>query len=119
MLSYKPKPEPINSPPLFAPDHPPRSTPSSDYSIDADTDDYAVLYFYASCMTLIYVVGTPLLYAVLLYRSQQELSIHDPFTLDPAMPALLARIDADHPDDDPQVWVPLGGQASITAGNAT
>ncbi|WP_457832613.1 hypothetical protein, partial [Staphylococcus aureus] len=34
----------------------------------------------------------------------------DPFTLDPAMPALLARIDADHPDDDPQVWVPLGGQ---------
>ena len=34
-------------------------------------------------MTLIYVVGTPLLYAVLLYRSQQELSIHDPFTLEP------------------------------------
>lgn len=26
------------------------------------------------------------------------------------MPNLLARIEADHPDADPQVWVPLGGQ---------
>ena len=45
-----------------------------------------------------------------LRQAWDDYSLSDPFTLDPAMPALLARIDADHPDDDPQVWVPLGGQ---------
>ena len=45
-----------------------------------------------------------------LRQAWDDYSLSDPFTLDPAMPTLLARIDADHPDDDPQVWVPLGRQ---------
>lgn len=45
-----------------------------------------------------------------LREAWDDYSLSDPFTLDPTMPNLLARIDADHPDADPQVWVPLGGQ---------
>ena len=54
-----------------------------DYSIDADSPEYYSLWFYASAMTLVYVVGTPLLYATLLYQSQEELSIHKPFAIEP------------------------------------
>ena len=60
-----------------------RSFLAVDYSIDAHTAEYDALWFYAGCMTLIYVIGTPLLYAVLLFRNQRELSIHAPFSLEP------------------------------------
>ncbi|WP_434812385.1 hypothetical protein [Microbacterium sp. bgisy189] len=45
-----------------------------------------------------------------LRQAWDDYSLSDPFTLDPAMPTLLARIEADHPNGDTRIWVPLGGQ---------
>lgn len=45
-----------------------------------------------------------------LRQAWDDYSLDDPFTLDPAMPSLLAHIEAEHLDEDAQVWVPLGGQ---------
>ena len=55
-----------------------------DYSIERGTPRARLVRMYATIMVFVYVIGIPFLYVVLLYRHQEELSIHEPFKFDPA-----------------------------------
>ena len=46
---------------------------TADYSISCDSDRYWFAYYYALCMVVVYPIGVPLYYWVLLYRSRDEI----------------------------------------------
>ena len=61
-----------------------RSFLAVDYRFEWESSEATVLVVYATIMVFIYAIGIPLLYIVLLWRSQAELSLHKPIKLDPA-----------------------------------
>ena len=46
---------------------------TADYSISCDSNRYWFAYYYALCMVVVYPIGVPLYYWVLLYRSRDEI----------------------------------------------
>jgi len=62
-----------------------------DYRFEQGTSEWQLLVLYAAIMVLIYAIGIPLLYIVMLYRSQAELSVHEPIKLDPRKLACSAK----------------------------
>jgi hypothetical protein len=80
---------------------------TADYSISCDSDRYWFAYYYALCMVVVYPIGVPLYYWVLLYRSRDEIKSRverAPVQAQDLEPTSLSSISTLYASYKPEFW---------------